>query len=141
MWAANAAKFAREFCSKHHGGRIVRLGFFLMLAGAAFGCGGGPKPNPRDTADANDTGRTLPARSSSEENVLRQAAGLPAGTPHTVGDVVVVAEPAYQAASGRTCRSLSITDRKKAVTHRLACTEGKTWFFVPDVLGLGTAAE
>jgi len=115
----------------------------MMLLGAALlGCGGGEKPNPRDAADANDTGRTLPARSASEQTILRQVADLPAGTAQTVGEVVVIAAPAYHAASGRTCRALSISRREsKQASHRLACTEGKAWFFVPDVLGLEPSSE
>src|SRR5687768_2068742 len=70
------AKFARPSGSKHHGNRIVRSGLFMMLlAGLAFGCGSGEKPNPRDAADANDTGATLPARSPSEQSILQQVAG------------------------------------------------------------------
>jgi hypothetical protein len=140
---AYLAKFARTSGSKHHGGRIVRHASLMpLLASLALACGGGDKPNARDAADANDTGRTLPARSASEQNILQQVAQLPAGSPRTFGDSVVVAEPAYNAASGRTCRALSITRGKQGqASHRLACTEGKAWFFVPDVLGLEATAE
>ncbi len=114
----------------------------MLLAGALLSCGGGAKPNPRDAADANDTGGTLPGRTASEQNILQQVAQLPPGSAKTIGDSVVIAEPAYYAASGRTCRALSITQgQRKQASHRLACTDGRAWFFVPDVLGLQTATE
>jgi hypothetical protein len=113
-----------------------------LLTLAAAACGGGARPSPRDAADAADTGGTLPARSASEQSILQQVPQLPAGATRTVGDSQVIAEPAYHSASGRTCRALSITEGKqKQASHRLACTEGKTWFFVPDVLGLEATAE
>ena len=119
----------------------MRAALLVLLCGVAFGCAG-EKPNPRDAADANDTGSTLPARSPSEQSILQQVAQLPAGSPRTLGDAVVVADPAYHAASGRTCRALAITHGKaKQVAHRLACSEGAAWFFVPDVLGLEATAE
>ncbi len=111
----------------------------ILLLGAANACGGEPPPNARDAADANDMGRTLPAQGPSEHAILQQLGQLPPGAPRKIGDATVVADPAYHAASGRLCRALSITSpKKKDAEHRLACTEGQAWAFVPDVLGLSS---
>lgn len=104
-------------------------------------CSSGPVPSPRDVADANDTGRTLDARSATERALLVEAASLPSGTQRRVGGATVVADAAYAAASGRTCRVLHITEAAAKVMDRLACSDGKSWFFVPDVFGAsGTSA-
>jgi hypothetical protein len=97
-----------------------------------------PTPlNPRDAADANDTGRTVDARTEAERALLQELASLPAGKAKLVGDVSVLAHAPYTAASGRTCRALEITPQPggKGI-GRLACSQDdKTWFFVPDVFG------
>lgn len=97
-------------------------------------CSSAPKPSARDIADANDTGRALTATNASERQLLQQAAALPAGAPRRVGNATVVGEPTYTAASGRMCRALHVTAAGSAkIVRRLACSDGKAWFFVPDV--------
>lgn len=87
-------------------------------------------------ADANDTGRTVAARSEGERALLGKVPSLPSGVVTRVGSDSVSAEEPYTAASGRTCRALTITPAaSRNATHRLACTDGRTWFFVPDVFG------
>ena len=75
--------------------------------------------------------------------MLREVASLPSGVTRRVGNSNVVAETPYVAASGRTCRALQLSEPAPAQTlHRLACSDGKTWFFVPDVFGSnGSGAE
>lgn len=91
--------------------------------------------SPRDAADANDTGRRVSPSGEGERLLLDQAASLPDETPRKIGRATVVAEPSYGAASGRTCRALQIKDdAKPRPERRLICSDGKTWFFVPDVL-------
>jgi hypothetical protein len=116
-------------------GRFVkRTVIAAALAALTFACASAPPPTARDLADANDTGGTLAARGDNERKLLGELGKLPSGTPQRVGDASVVAEEPYVAASGRTCRALSITTSRAAL-HRLACGDGKTWFFVPDVFG------
>lgn len=65
---------------------------------------------------------------------------LPSGQPRRVAAATVVAEPAYTAASGRTCRAVQLSSATSTRTsHRLACTSGRDWFFVPDVFGADEA--
>jgi hypothetical protein len=105
-------------------------------------CSSAPKPSPRDVEDANDTGRAVTAASESERELLQQAAGLPVGAPRRVGNATVVSEAAYAAASGRTCRALHVTEAGSGKTaHRLACSDGKGWFFEPDVFGSDVVAD
>jgi len=115
--------------------------FCAAALAASAACSSAPPPSARDVADANDTGRTLSPSSEGERELLRRISQLPAGTPQRVGDESVVAEPPYTAASGRTCRALSLTSGKTGkVFHRVACSGGgNAWFFVPDVFGANGA--
>lgn len=111
----------------------------MVLMASFSACAAQPQPNPRDVADANDTGGRLAPSGEGERALLRQLPKLPSGAPQRVGAVSVLAEPPYQAASGQTCRALHLTQAKASDRHRLACTDGKSWFFVPDVFGSNSA--
>jgi hypothetical protein len=113
----------------------------LTLAVTLSGCSR-PAVEARAAADANDTGATLGPRNDVERAVLKAVSSLPTGAPSRVGGATVVAEAAYTAASGRTCRSLSISNPPVGQSvHRLACANGGSWFFAPDVFGGGASAE
>jgi hypothetical protein len=113
----------------------------LILAMTAGGCSR-PAVEPRAVADANDTGATLAPRNDVERAVLKAVSSLPTGAPSRVAGATVVAEAAYTAASGRTCRSLSINNPPGSQSvYRLACANGGSWFFAPDVFGGGATAE
>lgn len=106
--------------------------FMLVLAG--LGCSSRPSATPRDIADATDTGGTVRAKSGLEQAVLAAAPTMPSDLPRQIGEATVVAEPAYAAASGRTCRSVSVRPSAKLESSRhLVCNDGATWFFAPDV--------
>jgi len=107
----------------------------MLLMASIIACAGQPQPSPRDVADANDTGGRLAPSSEADRSLLRQLPNLPSGAPQRIGSASVVAEPAYAAASGQTCRALHMTVANSAARHRLACSDGTTWFFVPDVFG------
>jgi hypothetical protein len=120
------------------GDRFATLSVCQSLLVLAVACGSAAPPNARDVADANDTGRTVGARSESERALLGELTSLPSNAPRRFRDATVVAEPPYAAASGHTCRAVHVTTPKAAV-HRLACGDGKNWFFVPDVFGSSDA--
>jgi hypothetical protein len=108
----------------------------LWLAGvltALCACSSTPQTSARDAADANDTGRTLAAKNASERELLERLPRLPSGSVSKLGSTVVVADAPYTAASGRTCRSLRVGADGAPRRERLACSDGKAWFFVPDV--------
>ncbi len=115
--------------------RAVGLVFLMLFMAFLSACSAQPQTSPRDVADANDTGGRLAPSSDGERALLLRLSKLPSSAPQRVGDATVVAEPAYQAASGQTCRALHLTQANAAARHRLACSDGKTWFFVPDVFG------
>lgn len=96
----------------------------------------------RDVADANDTGGRLKVTSPADVFLLQQLPRLPSGSAQRVGDATVVADTAYSAASGQTCRAVHVTmpPRSEAI-DRLACSDGRQWFFVPDVFGGGAPKE
>ena len=114
----------------------------VLVGSLLIGCASAPPAAARDVADANDTGSTLVAKSQSERALLTDLPGLPALATRRLGDATVMAEAPYAAASGRTCRALHVTSKQPATTrHRLACSDGKSWFFVPDVFGDGRAGQ
>jgi hypothetical protein len=114
----------------------------LLLGSLAAACSPVLSASARDVADANDTGNAIGAKNASERTVLQRLPGLPSGKAERLGSLNVTAEAPYTAASGRTCRALSLSDepRQQAVP-RLACTKGGAWFFVPDVFAGGPVAE
>jgi hypothetical protein len=97
-------------------------------------CSSPAPPSARDAADANDNGRTVDAKSDGERALLKNISALPSSVPRRMGDAVVVAEPFYDSASGRRCRAVHLTTQKTR-SDRVACTDGRSWFFVPDVFG------
>lgn len=105
-----------------------------MLALLLNGCSAQPSSSPRDVADANDTGRTLVPQTPSERLLLEQLSQLPNGTARRVGDASVIAEAPYSAASGHTCRAVTLaSSQSRKATRRLACSNEGHWFFVPDI--------
>ena len=107
-----------------------------ILLGA---CSSQPAMNPRDAADANDTGGRLVPNGQGERAVLGRLSTLPSGKPERIGDETVLVGAPYLAASGQTCRPLDLTGGPaSSKRHRLACTDGRAWFFVPDVFGRST---
>lgn len=108
---------------------------WLTLPTAFLGaCSAQPATSPRDAADANDTGRVVAPASDSERRLLKELPTLQSGRGRSVGDAKVVAEAPYASASGKTCRAVHVTpSQARDVRHRLACSDGKSWFFVPDV--------
>jgi len=115
--------------------RAAERSFSLLLLWLMpLSCSSPRPPTARDVADANDTGRTLAAKSENERAVLGEAGRLRTGIEERVGKINVLADAPYPAASGHTCRALSITvEGASPATHRVVCTDGQAWFFVPDV--------
>jgi hypothetical protein len=119
--------------------RALALVTLMLLVVSLSACAGQPPTSPRDEADANDTGRRLAPSGEGERALLGRLSKLPSDAPQRVGDATILAEPPYQAASGQTCRALHVTQGKAVARHRLACSDGVTWFFVPDVFGSNAA--
>jgi hypothetical protein len=78
---------------------------------------------------------TAEAASPAEAKVLEGLDRLPAAKATTVDNLSVVADPPYAAASGKTCRRLTLTSLRppKATSTRLACRNARGWGFVPSV--------
>lgn len=80
-------------------------------------------PRPSAVEPADDVERTI----------LLQLPALAPGQPATIESAIVTAEAPYPAASGRTCRSLTVTRTYDVARSRLACIEDGEWFFVPQI--------
>jgi hypothetical protein len=105
-----------------------------LVGGAVVACGSAsPMPTPQEAKDAHDTGTRLGASSPMEESVLAALESMPANQPRQFGDVSVTGRAPYHAASGRRCRSVLFARSGDAAPDRVACTDGKAWFFVPNV--------
>lgn len=75
------------------------------------------------------------ATSAAEVGVLSRLDNLESAKPTRVGQLSVVAEPPYHAASGKICRRVtltSLTSPRRSRT-RLACRHATEWAFVPNV--------
>jgi hypothetical protein len=75
------------------------------------------------------------ATSPSEAEVLKKLDDLPTAQARTVGPLNVVADAPYDAASGKMCRRVLLTQAgaPKRSKTRLACRGESEWAFVPSV--------
>ncbi|HEU5076601.1 MAG TPA: DVU3141 family protein [Polyangiaceae bacterium] len=78
---------------------------------------------------------TAEAASPAEAKVLERLDQLPVAEARPVDTLSVVADAPYAAASGKTCRRLTLTplEPPKTSRTRLACKDGDRWAFVPSV--------
>ncbi len=68
------------------------------------------------------------------QEILGRLAELRSGQPYQIGDVRVVAQAPYFAASGRLCRRLVLVAGKDVPpTRRVACRQGDHWRFSADI--------
>ena len=104
-------------------------------------CGGARHATSIELANANDTGSTVKAETEVEREILKALPSLPSGVSRPVRGTAVIAQPAYTAASGRTCRALELGPAGRRPSSRLACSDGGAWFFVPGVFWESDRAE
>lgn len=106
----------------------TRLAIGVALAAALCACGA-PPPAPAHTG-----GREEPS-SPTEQQILERLDDWTGD--QTIGGLRVHAEPSYHAASGATCRWLTLGSSGSA-TRRLACKNEPSavggWYYAPDVL-------
>lgn len=111
------------FCSR------VMIGLVLFTTA---GCGGGPAFYAPGHSTQYEGGKVEPA-SAGERRLLETVERLGSGKKEKVGELVVVAEAPYFAASGRLCRSIRIEQGGKPGRTRLVCKDGSSWFYAPEV--------
>jgi hypothetical protein len=101
-----------------------------LLATLAFGCSHGQRvavePGPAEPS-------AIEPANEIERAILQRLPTLVPEQPVTIDGAIVSAAAPYHAASGRTCRSLTITGADHTAHSRLACREDAAWFFVPQV--------
>lgn len=109
------------------------LGGCVVSGFVASGCA----PLKKNTTAAASAANRVAPVGNSEAELLTKLDSLPSGTLTRVASLEVLASRSFDAASGRTCRQLQWQDSKaanSAAQTRLACNEGKRWYYVPEVL-------
>lgn len=104
----------------------------LAVVGAA--CGGAPPTEDEIWHEPTLRPGEVPPTTHGEREFLVRMEDVPVGEPVAFGSQVFVADAPYFAASGRTCRPVTVRGREPDgnVDFRLACEEGDGWVFVPD---------
>jgi len=102
----------------------------------ATGCGSSPPPITDPDYRALTQPGTEPAESEVDRAVLQAIDGMAVDAPTPLAGHTVTAGPAYAAASGRACRTVSVSGESVA---RLVCKIDGSWAFVPDVVATPVA--
>ncbi len=118
---------SNDFATRH-------LLMFSLLAGAALWACGSTAHTPGDGSYAASVapGTRAPA-DALEQTILEKLPKLTAGMSETIDGHSVTVGESYDAASGRTCKKISISGPRQA--QSLACLMPKGWAYVPQVLG------
>ena len=115
-----------------------------MLANAVcvvmLGCGSASQNRDAEAPTPLLGSGKAEAASPAEAKVLEQLERLPVAQARTVDALSVVADAPYAAASGKTCRRLTLTplEPPKTSRTRLACKDAGHWGFVPSVFSAPT---
>jgi hypothetical protein len=132
---------------------VLALAALALAAALAAGCAG-PRPGPEHAAVSPPS--AVAPGDELERELLRRLPELPAEQPVSIDDATVIARAPYFAASGRTCRALTIhapgqgsgaasgqaaPDASGASRSRLACREDGDWFFVPQIFQTSFRSE
>lgn len=108
----------------------------VMACSVSFGCSSTSSNANADSPASVLGDGTAEAASPAEAKVLARLDELPVAEARAVDGISVVAEAPYAAASGKTCRRLTLTPSTPPKTSRtrLACKDAERWGFVPNVL-------
>jgi len=114
--------------------RAAALCALIGLTGVNLAGCGASQEQPI-AAPAPVGGGTAEAGSPAEEKVLERLADMPPSKSQRIGELAVLAEAPYTAASGKTCRRVTLTKAAapRSSRTRLACSDGEAWQYVPDV--------
>lgn len=110
-------------------GKVLKAALVLLLAPGVLGCGAA-RPGV-DMEGPRAYGTVIPPADEGEQRVLEMLDDMPVDAPTTVAGKEVTAGERYEAASGKTCRSVAIEGEANS---RLACRDMEGWAFVPPVL-------
>lgn len=114
---------------------MTRTAFFFLAGALALACS--PPPDARSSHDAQaveEGGRREP-ETEQERRLLAAVAELKAHESASVGGARIEAGPRYAAASGATCREVSLSGAPELADVSLACEDAEGWFFVPALAG------
>ncbi|MFW6067625.1 MAG: DVU3141 family protein [Myxococcota bacterium] len=110
------------------GGSVVAI----LLAGA--GCASSPPTDHEIWHESGLRPGRMPPDTPGERELLARLPQVPVNEPVNLGGQVFVADEPYHAASGRTCRPVTVRSAAGDARARvkLACEERGSWVFVPD---------
>lgn len=101
----------------------------VLVAALALGC-----TRSQHVAEPGPSGPSaIEPANQTEREILQRLPALAPEQPVTIEGAIVSAAAPYHAASGRTCRFLTITGADRSSRSRLACREDAAWFFVPPI--------
>ncbi|HEY6722710.1 MAG TPA: DVU3141 family protein [Polyangiaceae bacterium] len=108
---------------------------FTLVCSVLVGCGSTSGNVSPDAPSPVLGDGTAEAASPAETKVLARLDQLPVAEARSVDTISVVADAPYAAASGKTCRRLTLTPSTppKTTRTRLACKDADRWGFVPSV--------
>ena len=111
---------------------LLRRCASVALVTALGACGGSQAPTEQEIWYTTSLRPgTVEPETQGERELLARMDEVPSNEPVRFAGQVFVVEPAYTAASGRSCRSVRVD--ADAVELKLACEQGAGWVFVPDV--------
>jgi hypothetical protein len=127
--------------------RIATLVAICACGAAAAGCG---SRTPDDIASERshkamlESGVSEPG-SADEAAILERIPGLSDGQEATVGAATVEVKRTYFAASGRTCKAVTLLDGAGdaggAAKHLTVCEVDGEWAYVPEVVSVPASPE
>ncbi len=113
----------------------MKLQSSMLISFALLACSS--PPDARSSADAQaieSGGRRAPTTDEERQLLDAIAAAKPGGSAQ-LGKIKLAISGEYAAASGATCREVSIAGSARSDSQRLACGDAEGWFFVPSVEG------
>ena len=104
----------------------------LLAPATLYACGSTHTPGDRSYAASVAPGTRAPT-GDLEKSILARLPSLTAGQSESIQGHQVTVGESYDAASGRTCKSIQVSGPSQS--QSLACLMPEGWAYVPQVMG------